>query len=122
MQPSGTGRVGPRRPATKPAANLDLADFYQRRLKPQEEIAALEAVGNAPASPQERWTAPETRLAWKAWERTLALLNGIALAAGSCTAGICRLGARYPDETGNLRAGTRFELAGKDFPRGNCAD
>ena len=41
----------------KAAANLDLADFYERRLRPQEEIAALEAVGNAPASPQERWTA-----------------------------------------------------------------
>ena len=63
----------------KAAANLDLADFYERRLRPQEEIAALEAVGNAPASPQERWTEVDAQRSWKAWERTLVVVKRYAL-------------------------------------------
>ena len=45
----------------KAASNLDLADFYERRLKPKEELAALEAVGQSAAShatSRRRWPAP----------------------------------------------------------------
>jgi len=63
----------------KVAANLDLADFYDRRLKPQDELVALEAVGSAAASPRERWTAAESERSWQAWERTLTIVDRYAL-------------------------------------------
>jgi len=63
----------------KAAAQLDLADFYERRLNPQEELTALEAVGAAAANAHERWTAPASERSWKAWERTVEVVDRYAL-------------------------------------------
>ncbi|HEX8711581.1 MAG TPA: tetratricopeptide repeat protein, partial [Terracidiphilus sp.] len=55
----------------KSAAELELANFYERRLRPQEELSVLETVGRSPASPQERLTPSPNQRAWKAWESAL---------------------------------------------------
>lgn len=60
-------------------AHLDLADFYERRLQPGQEIAALEFVGNAPPDPRERWTAVELERSWKAFERAIKVADEYAL-------------------------------------------
>ena len=99
----------------KSAANLDLADFYERRLKPHEEIAALEAVGSAPASAQERWTQAGAQQSWKAWERTLEVVKRYALPPGTAQREYAGWERRYPDEPAVYEQELAFELAGKDF-------
>jgi tetratricopeptide (TPR) repeat protein len=99
----------------KAAANLDLADFYERRLKPQEELAALEAVGQAAASPRERWTAAESEQAWKAWERTLTVVDRYALGRAAAAREYAGWERRYPQETAVYERELAFDLAGKDF-------
>ena len=99
----------------KAAANLDLADFYERRLKPQEELAALEAVGQAAASPRERWTMAESQQAWKAWERTLTVVDRYALGRAAAAKEYAGWERRYPQETAVYERELAFDLAGKDF-------
>jgi tetratricopeptide (TPR) repeat protein len=99
----------------KPAANLDLADFYERRLKPQEELAALESVGQASASPRERWTASESRQSWKAWEHTLGVVDRFALPRAVAAREYAGWEQRYPQAPPVYERELAFDLAGKDF-------
>lgn len=99
----------------KSAANLDLADFYERRLKPQEELTALEAVGHPAANPRERWTAPEYQQSWKAWERTLAVVDRYALGRTIAEREYAGWEGRYPQERAVYERELSFDLAGKDF-------
>jgi hypothetical protein len=89
-----TGRPGRRKLTTRQRRILTLADFYERRLKPQEELAALEAVGQrcreARASVGRRRSRSDRgrpgsgRL--RSWIR-------YALPRAVAAAGVCRLGA-----------------------------
>ena len=99
----------------KAAANLDLADFYERRLKPQEELAALEAVGQAAASPRERWTAAESQQAWKAWERTLTVVDRYALGRAAAAREYAGWERRFPQQQAVYERELSFDLAGKDY-------
>jgi tetratricopeptide (TPR) repeat protein len=99
----------------KPAANLDLADFYERRLKPQEELAALESVGQAPASPRERWTAAESQQAWKAWKQALGVVDRFALPRALAAREYTGWEQRYPQEPSVYERELTFDLEGKDF-------
>ena len=99
----------------KAAANLDLADFYERRLKPREELAALEAVGQAAATPQERWTAAGSERSWKAWERALAVVDRYALGRAAAMREYAGWERRYPLESAVYERELAFDLAGKDF-------
>jgi tetratricopeptide (TPR) repeat protein len=99
----------------KAAANLDLADFYERRLKPQEEIAALESVGQAAAAPRERWTAAESRQSWKAWERALGVVDRFALGRATAQREYAGWERSYPAEKTVYERELSFNLAGKDF-------
>jgi predicted Zn-dependent protease len=99
----------------KAAANLDLADFYERRLKPKEELAALEAVGQSAASPRERWTAAESEQAWKAWERALKIVDQYALGRAAAAREYAGWERRYPRETAVYERELAFDLTGKDY-------
>src|SRR5436190_22263995 len=55
--------------ADKISAQLALADFYHRRLRPADEIKALNFVGNAPATQAEKLTPPVQQRSWQAFER-----------------------------------------------------
>jgi tetratricopeptide (TPR) repeat protein len=99
----------------KAGANLDLADFYERRLKPQEELAALELVGQAAVNPRERWTAVESQQSWKAWERTLAVVDRYALGRAVAEREYAGWERRYPLEKAVYERELSFDLAGKDF-------
>lgn len=63
----------------KSAAEMELADFYGRRLQPQNELTVLESVGRAPASAQERFTPSADQQQWKAWERAVRVTEHYAL-------------------------------------------
>jgi tetratricopeptide (TPR) repeat protein len=99
----------------KAAANMDLADFYERRLRPQEELAALEAVGRSPATSGERWTAAESERSWKAWERTLAVVDRYALPRTEAMREYAGWEQRYSREKSVYERELTFDLAGKDF-------
>jgi len=99
----------------KAAANLDLADFYERRLKPQEELAALEAVGRSAATSGERWTAADSERSWKAWERTLVVVDRYALPRTVAAREYAGWEKRYSRERKVYEQELTFDLAGKDF-------
>lgn len=96
-------------------AHLDLADFYDRRLKPQEELAALEFVGKAPASAQERWTAPEAQRSWQAWERSLRVAAQFNLPPAAVAQIYAEFVARYPEVKALYSRQLTFLLDGRDF-------
>jgi Flp pilus assembly protein TadD len=99
----------------KVAANLDLADFYERRLRPRDELAALEAVGSAATSPRERWTAAESERSWQAWERTLKVVDRYALPRATAQSEYAGWERRYPLERAVYEHELEFDLASKDF-------
>lgn len=99
----------------KVAANLDLADFYERRLRPQEEVAVLQEVGRSPIDQREKWTAVEDQRAWKAWERCLKLVAQDALGREASARVYLGWEQRYPQESSVYSRELDFLVGGKDF-------
>ena len=99
----------------KAAAHLDLADFYDRRLKPHEELAALEVVGEAAANPSERWTAVDSQRSWKAWERSLTVIDRFALPRSQAEHVYAAWEHRYSGQKAVYERELSFELQGKNF-------
>ena len=81
-------------------AQWDLADFYQRRLRPQDEIAALRAIGDSPSPTAERFTPASEQNSWKAFERILRVLQAQALGKESTIATYHAWISRYPNDEG----------------------
>ena len=79
----------------KPQAQLDLADFYHRRIRPRDEIAALQAVGQAAS---ERLTPPSKQRAWHAFERILSVVSEQALPTDVAETTYRAWISRYPKE------------------------
>ena len=82
----------------KSAAAIDLADFYDRRIRPKDEIAALETVGRAASPAAERLTPAAQQQSWKAFERMLAVIHQQALPNESTVSVYRAWMARYPAE------------------------
>jgi cellulose synthase operon protein C len=82
----------------KPAAELDLADFYERRLRPQEEIAALLLVGKAPLTAGENFIPVERQRSWQAFGRILKVADEQALPLETKVAAYRAWIARYPQD------------------------
>ncbi|MGH9666397.1 MAG: tetratricopeptide repeat protein, partial [Bryobacteraceae bacterium] len=82
----------------KAAGSLALADFYHRRLRPQEELATLEAAARQPSSASDRLRPPAQQRSWKTFQRMAALIDGQALPAESGLAVYRSWIARYPAE------------------------
>ena len=99
----------------KVAAHLDLADFYDRRLKPHEELATLEVAGEAAANPRERWTAADSERSWKAWERSLTVIDRFALPRSLAEHVYAGWEHRYPGQKEVYERELSFELKGKNF-------
>jgi tetratricopeptide (TPR) repeat protein len=85
-------------PNAPAAAKLDLADFYQRRLQPQQEIAALLDVGAAPSSASERFVPAPQQRSWLAFARILKVADDRALPLETRVAAYRAWIARYPEE------------------------
>lgn len=84
------------RSSDRPAAELDLANFYARRLRPRDELAALKVVGESPTAPGERWTTPQHQRAWQAWSRSLTVARQFALPPAISEAIYRKWEQRYP--------------------------
>lgn len=81
-----------------PAAQLELADYYARRLQPQQEIAALTALAAAPSTPGERFIPASKQRSWQAYNRILQTIADQALPPETISATYVAWIARYPNE------------------------
>ena len=61
------------------AGQLALADFYHRRLRPAEEVHALEAAAKVPNQPAEKFLPLADQRAWRTLQRLIALVDAQAL-------------------------------------------
>jgi tetratricopeptide (TPR) repeat protein len=75
-----------------------LADFYHRRLMPQEEAAALAAAAQAADPPGDRLVAPAERRSWRLFERFFALAAAQQLPDALAEAQYRAWMVRYPGE------------------------
>ncbi len=82
----------------KMRGQLALADFYHRRLRPADEVAALGVVGRAPASDAEKLLAPAQQRSWQAFERVLKVIGDNALPAQVSRETYRAWIGRYPSE------------------------
>jgi len=81
----------------KISAQLALADFYHRRLRPTDEIKTLALVANAAPIAAERLTAPAQQHSWQAFERIFGVIQAQGLSKDASIAQYRAWIARYPD-------------------------
>ena len=84
--------------ADKTAAQLALADFYHRRLRPQDEIAELSIVASGPADAAENLLSAGEQRSWRAFERIFAIIQTQGLSKEVSIAKYRAWIARYPKE------------------------
>ena len=77
---------------------LALADFYQRRLRPRDEVAALLAVGRAETPDKERFFPPQQQRSWRAFERSLVVIDAHALPGETAVRQYSAWLATYPEQ------------------------
>ena len=79
-------------------SELDLAAFYDRRLRYQDEIAALTLVAQSPPPQSEKFVASSEQRSWKAFERILTVVQQNALGSQAEGQTYRAWIARYPSE------------------------
>jgi predicted Zn-dependent protease len=84
--------------ANKGAAQLALADFYHRRLRPTDEIKTLSLVAAAPVEASEKFTPAMEQRSWRAFERIFGIIRAQALPKEVSIAQYRAWLARYPLE------------------------
>ncbi len=80
------------------SAQLALADFYHRRLRPMDEIKILSLVTNAPAIPGEKLTPAPQQRSWQAFERIFGIIQAQGMPSDVSIAQYRAWIARYPEE------------------------
>jgi predicted Zn-dependent protease len=103
----------------KGTAQLALADFYHRRLRPQDEIKALAAVGSAPAESFEKLTPSAERRSWRAYERIFAVIQAQGMPKDVSLAQYRGWLARYPKEQSLYARYLQFLISAKEFSAAN---
>ena len=82
----------------KGAANLALADFYHRRVRPADEVRILTVVGQLPSPASESLVVPAQQKSWAAFERSLQVAQAHAMPPDVTVAQYRSWIARYPRE------------------------
>jgi hypothetical protein len=82
----------------KVGAQLELADYYHRRLQTAEELKALNRVGSSPATTSEVYVAAPEQRSWRAFERILTLAADQGLDDATVLAAYAAWRTRYPDQ------------------------
>lgn len=82
----------------KTGAQIALADFYHRRVRPLDEIKALSVAASAPADSSEALAAPSEQRSWQAFERIFTVIHDQALPPDFSVAQYRAWLARYPQE------------------------
>jgi Tfp pilus assembly protein PilF len=101
--------------ADKAAVQLEVAGFYDRRHRPQDEVNALSAAASLPSPPSERFTAVSDQRSWRAFERCFQVIQAQALGKNASIEQYNAWIARYPQEPGLYGRYFEFLLHDKDF-------
>jgi cellulose synthase operon protein C len=101
--------------SSKTDAQIALADFYHRRVRPLDEIRALSTVATAPADSSEALTAPAEQRSWQAFERIFTVIQDQALPADFSVAQYRAWLARYPQEQSLYPRFLDFLVAQKEY-------
>ncbi len=99
----------------KAAGDVELADFYHRRVRPLDEVNALARVGRSPSSPADKLLPASQQQSWLAFERIFSLIDAQALPAALATEQYRAWIARYPKEAAVYARFFDFLLAHKQF-------
>src|SRR4051812_40005304 len=97
------------------AGYLSLADFYGRRMRPQEQIAALDEVAKQPANAQEKLLSPAEQSSWRAFMHVFDVIQAQALPPALSREQYKLWMARYPKESYVYSRYFNFLLEQKDF-------
>jgi Tfp pilus assembly protein PilF len=101
--------------ADKAAAELAVADFYERRHRPQEEVNALSTAARLPSPASERFTPVPEQRSWKAFESAFQVIEAQALGKNASIEQYNAWIARYPQEPGLYGRYFEFLFNDKDF-------
>jgi tetratricopeptide (TPR) repeat protein len=99
----------------KISAQLALADFYHRRLRPADEIKTLALVANAAPITAEKLTAPAQQRSWQAFERIFAVIQAQGLPKDTSLAQYRAWIARYPDQSSLYARFLQFLVVEKEY-------
>jgi tetratricopeptide (TPR) repeat protein len=99
----------------KIAAQLALADFYHRRLRPADEIKTLSLIANAAPIAAERLTTPAQQRSWQAFERIFGVIQAQGLAKEDSIAQYRAWIARYPQEQSLYVRFLQYLVAQKEY-------
>lgn len=99
----------------KISAQLALADFYHRRLRPADEIKTLALVANSETVGAEKLTAPAQQRSWQAFERIFGVIQAQGLPEETSNAQYRAWIARYPDEPSLYARFLQFLVAEKEY-------
>lgn len=105
--------------ANKSVAQLALADFYHRRLRPDEEIKALAVVTVAPAGADENLAPPAEQRSWQSFERIFRIIHAQALPKEVSIAQYRAWIARYPHEEALYGRFLEYLLSQKEYAAAN---
>ena len=100
-------------------AQLALADFYHRRLRPLDEIQALTLITNAPADANDELVPSQQQASWKAFARIFTIIQSHGL---SKTVSIEQYRAwvgRYPQEKSLYSKFLQFLVRQKEYGAAN---
>jgi len=95
---------------------LQLADFYHRRVRPLDEIKALAAAAQAPSSPTDKLLPSNQQRAWQTFNRIFQVIRLQALPSTLSIEQYNSWIARYPKEAEVYSQLFNFLLASKKLP------
>jgi tetratricopeptide (TPR) repeat protein len=100
----------------KISAQLAIAAFYHRRLRPADEIKTLSLVASASPVPTERLTPDVQQRSWQAFERIFGVIQAQGLPKDASIAQYRAWIARYPGEQSLYARCLEFLVAQKEYP------
>ena len=105
--------------ANKSVAQLALAEFYHRRLRPADEIKTLSVVGSAPTDAGEKFTPKTEQRSWQAFERIFRIIQSEALPKEVSLAQYRAWIARYPQEEALYGRFLEYLISQKEYDAAN---
>ena len=96
-------------------AQLALADFYHRRLRPDDEIKTLTLVASAQAIPAEKLTPTTQQKSWQAFERIFTIIQAQGMSKDVSIAQYRGWIARYPQEPSLYARFLQFLVTQKEY-------
>jgi predicted Zn-dependent protease len=102
--------------SNKIEAELALADFYHRRLRPSEEIKTLSLIATAPPVAAEKLVPPAQQRSWQAFERIFGVIQVQGLPKGASIAQYKAWINRYPEQQSLYARFLQFLVAEKEYP------